>query len=198
MSPGKAAAALLVLVAALPGQTPAPTPTPTPLPASTVGGPLTFPVMDIAGTVQDIVTGAGSPVRGQVQGLSFPEASPDGAVQNEGGGRRFRLSSDVLFVVDSADLSERAVTELGTIAARLRDGGVSQVTVVGFTDSQGTEEYNLGLSQRRAATVQRALSDALGSRVTVTASGLGEVDPIADNTTTEGRSLNRRVTITAT
>jgi outer membrane protein OmpA-like peptidoglycan-associated protein len=197
MSARGAVAVLFTLTAAVPGQAPTPhAGTPTPLPAQTVQGPLTLPVLDVAGPVQDIVAFNGSQVSGQVEGLSFPEASPDGAVEVSGGGRVFRLSSDVLFPVDSAILTPRAVAELGDIANRLLDGGVSEITVVGYTDNQGSDDYNLQLSQRRAAMVQKALSDALGTGVTVTATGLGEADPIADNATPEGQSLNRRVTIT--
>jgi outer membrane protein OmpA-like peptidoglycan-associated protein len=193
------AAVLSTLAVAVPGQPPAgDAGSPTPLPAQTVDGPLTLPVLDIAGPVQDIVTFNGSQVTGQVDGLSFPEASPDGAVEMSGGGRVFRLSSDVLFPFDSADLTERAAVELGGIATRLRDEGVSEITVLGYTDDQGSDDYNLHLSQRRAAMVQKALSDALGGLgVNITATGLGEADPIANNGTPEGQSLNRRVTITA-
>jgi outer membrane protein OmpA-like peptidoglycan-associated protein len=197
MSAGSAAVALLLLAAALPGETPrGAAATPTPLPARTVDGPLTFPVLDISGSVHDVVTTDGMQLDGPVQGLSFPEASPDGAVEMSGGGRVFRLSSDVLFPFDRADLTSRAVTELGDIANRLLAGGVSEVTVVGYTDNQGSEGYNLQLSQRRAGTVQKSLSDALGSGTPVIARGLGEADPIADNASPEGQALNRRVTIT--
>lgn len=67
------------------------------------------------------------------------------------------------------------------------------VTIVGHTDSRGSDEYNLGLSEERAASVKRWLTDRgiEGSRLTVV--GKGESEPIATNETAEGQRLNRRI-----
>lgn len=152
-----------------------------PVPTAT---PATFPVQDL---------------RIPVQQLIFPSASLDGAV-TDSGDRDFRLNSDVLFAFDKADLTARARREIVRIAGLLSEGKsgkpVTKVTVTGYTDNKGSDSYNLALSDRRAQAVQAALTQALGGAgVTVTASGRGELDPIATNKTEHGQALNRRVEI---
>jgi OOP family OmpA-OmpF porin len=70
--------------------------------------------------------------------------------------------------------------------------------VQGFTDSIGTEEYNLGLSQRRADAVRNYLVEKGVDPKIITAKGYGESNPVASNDTKEGRALNRRVEFAAT
>jgi outer membrane protein OmpA-like peptidoglycan-associated protein len=69
------------------------------------------------------------------------------------------------------------------------------LTIEGHTDSTGTAEFNLNLSQRRADGVRQFLTMQGLSPATITATGLGEADPIADNSTAAGRKQNRRVEI---
>jgi outer membrane protein OmpA-like peptidoglycan-associated protein len=70
--------------------------------------------------------------------------------------------------------------------------------VEGHTDSVGTEEYNLALSDRRAKAVFDYLSSRGVDPARVSSVGKGESAPIADNTTAEGRQLNRRVMLIRT
>ena len=64
----------------------------------------------------------------------------------------------------------------------------------GHTDSRGTDEYNIKLSQRRVNSIKKYLVEKLGiSADRLTAIGYGESRPIASNDTDEGRQLNRRV-----
>ena len=67
------------------------------------------------------------------------------------------------------------------------------IVVAGFTDSTGSESYNQALSEKRAASVASYLKakGILDARFEVV--GFGESSPVADNSTAEGRSLNRRV-----
>lgn len=67
--------------------------------------------------------------------------------------------------------------------------------MVGHTDSDGDDASNQTLSENRAKSVAAALSEALGASHTITAEGRGESEPIASNSTDEGKTLNRRVTI---
>ncbi len=67
------------------------------------------------------------------------------------------------------------------------------VSVQGYTDSIGTDAYNLKLSQRRAESVTRFLVDGGVSAARLTAVGYGESDPVATNETEDGRAQNRRV-----
>ena len=70
--------------------------------------------------------------------------------------------------------------------------------MVGYTDSTGTDEYNLGLSERRAQSVSTYLQGKGIAVGRLAASGAGKADPIGDNETEEGRALNRRVVIKRT
>jgi len=114
----------------------------------------------------------------------------------------FTLSGDVLFAFDSSALSSGAVAELNSIALTLRSSPSGSVHVVGHTDSIGTYAYNLGLSQRRAASVMSYFSAHVGnSQLRYSSEGRSYSDPVAPNTLPNGadnpagRALNRRVEI---
>ncbi len=104
--------------------------------------------------------------------------------------------STVYFDFDSATLSPEGQSELSTIAADLRSHVNYMAVLVGYTDSSGDEEYNAGLAQRRAAAVQRQLAADLGIEIMrVALVGLGEIQPVAENDSREGRERNRRVEV---
>lgn len=111
--------------------------------------------------------------------------------------RSLDLSADVLFAVDKATLTGRAKKEIRAAAEVIKKTDVTgTVKVTGHTDSSGTDSHNQDLSERRARSVATALDPLLPSAVKLSTEGRGESDPIADNETDEGKSLNRRVTIT--
>jgi outer membrane protein OmpA-like peptidoglycan-associated protein len=102
------------------------------------------------------------------------------------------------FAFDSAELSAQDTAELERVAARLKELEFVGGTATGHTDSVGDEAYNQKLSERRAQAVVDFLY-AQGVAVgRITASGMGETKPLADNATEEGRAQNRRVTIRRT
>jgi len=68
------------------------------------------------------------------------------------------------------------------------------VSVTGHTDSTGPEAYNEGLSLRRAEAVISYLR-SIGTKINLVAEGKGESEPVADNSTKEGRAENRRVVV---
>jgi OOP family OmpA-OmpF porin len=109
--------------------------------------------------------------------------------------------SDLTFAFDSATLTEEDKASLADEVAhvrRINEGECERVTgarLVGHTDSIGSEEYNLGLSERRAAAVRDYLETQEGVTQHMEVLGMGETDPIADNSTKEGRAQNRRVVI---
>jgi OOP family OmpA-OmpF porin len=78
------------------------------------------------------------------------------------------------------------------VEALKENPGVS-VQVAGYTDSVGTEEYNQGLSERRANAVLGYLSTHGVDASRLTAVGFGKNNPVADNATADGRAQNRRV-----
>jgi outer membrane protein OmpA-like peptidoglycan-associated protein len=102
----------------------------------------------------------------------------------------------VVFPVNGTSLSSEAKSTLDRIASGLssqRSGFL--IELQGFTDSTGSEQYNIGLSQRRAESVERYLVSKNIPLYRISIVGLGEDNPVADNKTNQGRSQNRRVEV---
>jgi len=98
------------------------------------------------------------------------------------------------FDFDSAELKPEMKTALEELADRIKASkGQETLTIVGYTDSTGPEDYNMGLSERRA----QAAADYLESLgiTDISTIGRGESNPVGDNGTREGRSMNRRVEV---
>ncbi len=102
------------------------------------------------------------------------------------------------FAFDSAELTAEDKAELDRIAARLTELEFVGGTATGHTDSVGDEAYNQKLSERRAQAVVDYLAAKGVAPGRITAIGMGETKPLADNATEEGRAENRRVTIRRT
>ena len=104
------------------------------------------------------------------------------------------LEVNVLFALNSSVITSAFDSELGVAAQTLKDNPQISATVEGHTDSTGEEAYNQWLSERRAGAVRGLLVDREGVNPgQVSAVGLGESEPVADNHTREGRAQNRRV-----
>ncbi|MEM9438376.1 MAG: OmpA family protein [Pseudomonadota bacterium] len=93
----------------------------------------------------------------------------------------------------SADLDAESRQAVAAIAEVLRECPEFEIIIEGHTDSQGREVMNLNLSQSRAEAVVEALRNERIAWPTLTARGFGEAQPIADNSTEEGREANRRI-----
>jgi len=104
-----------------------------------------------------------------------------------------RFESDILFAVDSSTLNPVARGNLEQAADVFKEFNKTAIIAQGHTDSTGSEEYNQGLSERRAASVMNFLVGVGVDGSRITALGYGENHPVADNGTAAGRSLNRRV-----
>jgi outer membrane protein OmpA-like peptidoglycan-associated protein len=105
------------------------------------------------------------------------------------------LPDGALFKTDQSDLQAGSREDLATIADALRSQQNAKILVEGHTDSRGTSQHNLQLSEARAESVARFLSSRGVSSDQLTVQGIGEGRPIADNSTAEGRAQNRRVEI---
>ena len=106
------------------------------------------------------------------------------------------LGNDVLFEVNQARLKAGASDGMGRVIQLVnREYPDRQVSVEGHTDSRGSAEFNLKLSQERAENVKAALVEAGVAAKRMTAVGLGEEFPVASNDTEAGRAQNRRVEI---
>ena len=106
-----------------------------------------------------------------------------------------RLTSDILFDVDAFNLRPESRATLRGLADNFRRYPNEQFDIEGHTDSTGSDEYNLSLSQRRADSVKTYLVDQGVETAQIFARGFGESRPKASNDTPEGRQLNRRVEI---
>jgi len=106
-----------------------------------------------------------------------------------------RLTSDILFDYNSADLRPEARATLRNLGDNFRNYPHEEFDIEGHTDSAGSDDYNLFLSQRRADAVRGYLIDGGVLASQVFARGFGESNPKASNDTPEGRQLNRRVEI---
>jgi OOP family OmpA-OmpF porin len=99
------------------------------------------------------------------------------------------------FDVDSDVLRPDATPALERVLAALQGTGELAVTIEGHTDWDGTNEHNLDLSQRRAAAVVSWLVERGIPATRLRPVGVGESRPMADNDTSAGRALNRRVEV---
>jgi len=102
---------------------------------------------------------------------------------------------DVLFSTGKADLKPGSTGNLNRLVAFLGKYPDRTAAIEGYTDSVGTEDYNQGLSERRADSVRSYLVGQGVDPVRLSASGKGEGSPVAGNDTAEGRQQNRRVEV---
>ena len=100
---------------------------------------------------------------------------------------------DVLFETGQATLTAGAYATLDRLATALQQQAERKVLIEGHTDNVGSSENNQGLSERRARSVEVALTRRGVERSQITVLGKGEDFPIAGNDTSSGRQSNRRV-----
>ncbi len=106
--------------------------------------------------------------------------------------RKIEKSGRLFFDLDSADLRPISRPVLREVASKIKELDPKRVIIEGHCSDEGTDEYNLKLSQRRAETVRKFLV-AQGVTTALKAEAFGESRPIASNETEEGRERNRRV-----
>ena len=106
-------------------------------------------------------------------------------------------TTNVNFDTGKAVLSAQAKAELCATATEAEGMNNALMLIVGYTDSVGSEEYNQQLSERRAASVINHLQQACRWKPyrMLTPAGMSEADPLADNSTPEGKAQNRRVAV---
>jgi len=106
------------------------------------------------------------------------------------------MTSETAFEVDSDQIKPGFHSTLGKIAGVVNRYGKTRLIIAGHTDSTGSNEYNQGLSERRAQAVQGYLLSENVYPNRLSAIGYGEDQPIASNDTEAGLRRNRRVDIT--
>jgi outer membrane protein OmpA-like peptidoglycan-associated protein len=116
------------------------------------------------------------------------------SVKDDDRGMVITLQGEVLFPTAKYDLKPGAMAKLDQIAEALK-GKEQPIVVYGYTDNVGTRDHNMGLSQLRAQAVRDYLVSKGIPQDLITAQGKGPDEPIADNTSIDGRAQNRRVEI---
>ncbi|MDF0546682.1 OmpA family protein [Sphingobium sp. H39-3-25] len=108
-----------------------------------------------------------------------------------------KSTTNVNFDTGKAVLSAQARNDLCAAASTAEGMSNALLLVVGYTDSTGGEEYNQALSEKRAGRVVNYLQQACGWKPyrMLTPTGMAEADPLADNSTAEGKAQNRRVAV---
>jgi outer membrane protein OmpA-like peptidoglycan-associated protein len=100
----------------------------------------------------------------------------------------------ILFDFDKADIKAESRSQLAEMAKFLQSNPSVRAFIVGHTDNKGALDYNVDLSNRRAAAVARALTgDHAIDAKRIVARGSGPLAPVATNRTEDGRAKNRRV-----
>ena len=114
-------------------------------------------------------------------------------IERVGEGIKVTFNSGILFDVGSANLKPAAKANIKDLVQILQKYSDTDVMVFGHTDNTGGEELNQNLSEKRASSVSK-YATALGANPSrFSTVGLGESQPVADNSTSAGRSANRRV-----
>lgn len=106
------------------------------------------------------------------------------------------VTNDMLFDFDSEEIRPEYTGELDKLGRFLKDNPNAKVVIQGHTDNEGKHKYNLSLSAKRAGEVKKYLLKKFElDPGQISALWYGDQKPAADNTTEEGRKLNRRVEI---
>lgn len=105
------------------------------------------------------------------------------------------LNADTFFDFDKATIKPEGKQVLDQIANQVQELNLETLIATGHTDSTGSQEYNQGLSERRANSVKEYLASQGVPGDRIYTEGKGKLEPVADNSTREGRAQNRRVEI---
>ena len=106
-------------------------------------------------------------------------------------GEKMQLSN-VFYEIDSWQLKKESITELDNLVSLLSENSNLVMEIGGYTDSTGSEQYNMALSEKRALSVVNYLIKRGISSDRLKFKGYGNTSPLGDNVTSEGRKLNRR------
>ena len=129
------------------------------------------------------------------QAKEIKQNIPGAVVERVGEGIQVTFASGLLFDYDSDVVRGDARENLRKLAESLGKYPNTELLIVGHTDSQGDNDYNQRLSERRSAAAASFLASQNVSRARLHTRGLGETEPVSDNASDTGRQRNRRVEV---
>ena len=152
----------------------------------------------IIGAAVGGVTGAVIGRKMDKQAEEIEKNVPGAKVERVGEGIVVDFSEKILFAYDKSDLNPSSESNLNKLVTILNEYPDTNIEVQGHTDSNGSDDYNMGLSERRAREVSAFLRRKGIAASRLNTKGYGESAPVADNTSDDGRAQNRRVTFLIT
>lgn len=128
------------------------------------------------------------------QAREIDNAVPGAEVERVGEGIKLTLKENaVRFDLNKSSLTSTAQANLDKLVTVFNNYPDTDITIFGYTDSTGADDYNLKLSEQRAASVKSYLVSKGIASARIQTTGMGEADPIASNETKDGQAQNRRV-----
>lgn len=116
-------------------------------------------------------------------------------VQRQGDQIKLIMPGNITFATDSANIAPSFYQPLNNLAGSLKEFNQNQIEIVGYTDSTGSRQHNMDLSQRRAQSVATYLTSQGVSGANLSSRGAGPDSPVASNADVNGRAQNRRVEV---
>jgi len=129
------------------------------------------------------------------QAEEIKKTVPGAEVIPAGEGLIVKFDSGILFDTGKSDLKDAARTNIQNLAVSMKNNPETNIMIIGHTDADGSDNYNLNLSQQRAAAVKNFAASQGISDSRLSTVGKGEAEPIAENTSATGKAQNRRVEI---
>ncbi|ODU21137.1 MAG: hypothetical protein ABS87_07870 [Sphingomonas sp. SCN 67-18] len=140
-------------------------------------------------------TGVGLYMDKQERELRQRTAGTDIDVTRDGDNLVLNMPSGITFATDQSSIQPQFRETLDKVASTLAEYNQTYIDVYGHTDSDGSDSYNQGLSERRAGSVADYLTMRGVQSARIATRGFGESQPVASNATAEGKAANRRVEI---
>lgn len=117
-------------------------------------------------------------------------------VERQGDTIQLIMPGNITFATDSAEIASSFYSPLNNLATSFRQYNQNSIEIVGHTDSTGSHQYNMSLSQRRAQSVASYLTAQGVDASRLSTRGAGPDQPVASNASADGRAQNRRVEVT--
>ena len=116
-------------------------------------------------------------------------------VQRQGDQIKLIMPGNITFATDSSEIVSNFYAPLNNLASSFKQFNQNTIEIVGFTDSTGSRQYNMDLSQRRAQSVATYLTAQGVDGTRLSTRGAGPDQPIASNATADGRAQNHHVEV---